>query len=293
MIANKAPLVSVVIPTLNAQQLIGNCLRSIAAQTYGHIEIIVVDGHSHDGTATIARQHTPHVYIYGPDQSKGRVYGGPYQRNYGAERARGKYIYLVDADMEPTPRVIEAAVEKLETTGADALIIPEEYHGTTFWAKCKWLEKRCYRGDDLMEAPRIISARAWQAIGGVDATLGGVEDREMFRKLKEQGWRVERIKEIVMNNEGRLTLLGSWKKKYLYGKSALKYWQRETPRSFYQQFTLLKGAYLRNWRFLFSHPVLLVGLLLLRIGEYVAAGLGILTSMIRPAVVSLAEKTNQ
>lgn len=283
------PMVSVVIPTLNAESLLGACLRSIKQQTYQNIEIIVVDGHSKDRTMEIALRYTSQVYAFGPDQSKGRVYGGPYQRNYGAERARGKYIYLVDADMEPTPRVIEAAVEKLEGTRADALIIPEEFHGTTFWAQCKWLEKRCYRGDDLMEAPRIISAEAWKAIGGVDATLGGVEDREMFRKIKEQGWRVERIRELVMNNEGRLTLLGSWRKKYLYGKSAMQYWQRETPLSFYQQFTLFKGAYMRNWRLLLSHPVLFFGFLFMRVGEYVAAGAGVLRSLFKRDLVNLSE----
>lgn len=276
------PLISVVIPTLNAETLIGTCLRSVTNQTYREIEVIVVDGLSKDRTVEIAQQYTPHVYRYGPDQSKGRVYGGPYQRNYGAARARGDYIYLVDADMELTPKVLEACVDTMRRTGADTLIIPEEFHGTTFWARCKWLEKRCYRGDDTMEAPRLIKKTLWNAIGGVDPTMGGVEDRHMFRKLLAQGARIARTREIVWNNEGRLTLRGSWRKKYLYGKSALQYLRQAPTREAYREFTIFKAAYLHHWRLLSSHPLLTFGLLLLRSGEYVSVALGMLQSILSP-----------
>lgn len=272
------PLISVVVPTLNAEKLLPACLQSLKDQTYRNIEIIVVDGHSTDRTVEITKEFTDQVHVFGPDQSKGRVYGGPYQRNYGAAHARGDYIYLVDADMELTPRVIEAAVEKIRETGADTLIIPEEFHGTTFWAKCKWLEKRCYRGDDSMEAPRLIKKQLWDAIGGVNPTMGGVEDRHMFRQLLAHGAHVERIAEIVRNNEGKLTLWGSWRKKYLYGKSALRYLRQAPPNEAYREFTVFKTAYARNWRLLTQHPLLTGGFLVLRTGEYAATALGMLRS---------------
>lgn len=281
------PLVSVVVPTLNAEALLPACLRALRAQTYPRIEIIVVDGHSTDRTVEIARQFTDQVHVFGPDQSKGRVYGGPYQRNYGAAHARGDYIYLVDADMEPTPRVVEAAVTKIRETGTDTLIIPEEFHGTTFWAKCKWLEKRCYRGDDSMEAPRLIKKTLWDAIGGVDPSMGGVEDRHMFRQLLAHGAHVERISEIVRNNEGRLTLRGSWRKKYLYGKAALQYLRHAPASEAYHEFTVFKPAYLRSWRLLLSHPILTAGLVLLRTGEYASVALGMFQSLRRPQHAAL------
>lgn len=268
-----------VIPTLNAEVLIGACLRSVVNQTYPNVETIVVDGFSNDRTVDIAKRYTPQVHLFGPDQTNGRVYGGPYQRNYGARRARGEYLYLVDADMELAPRVIEACIETIQRTGADTLIIPEEFHGTTFWAKCKWLEKRCYRGDDSMEAPRFIKKTLWDAVEGVDATMGGVEDRHMFRQFLAHGARVARIREIVWNNEGRLTLRGSWRKKYLYGTSALRYLRRAPAREAYREFTIFKGAYRRNWRLLARHPLLIAGFVVLRAGEYAATALGILASL--------------
>src|SRR5919108_5716122 len=93
------PLVSLIVPTLNAEHLIEACLRSIATQTYNNIEVIVVDGFSLDNTVTIAQRYA-RVYKYGPDQTKGRVFGAPAQRNFGVQHSRGEYVYYVDADME-------------------------------------------------------------------------------------------------------------------------------------------------------------------------------------------------
>ena len=51
-----SPLVSVIVPTKNSQATLGACLHSIKAQTYPHIELIVVDNFSTDGTLALAMQ---------------------------------------------------------------------------------------------------------------------------------------------------------------------------------------------------------------------------------------------
>jgi succinoglycan biosynthesis protein ExoO len=53
--------ISVVVPALNKEKYIGQCLASLRAQTYSpelH-EIIVVDNASRDGTSEIARRFRP------------------------------------------------------------------------------------------------------------------------------------------------------------------------------------------------------------------------------------------
>jgi len=50
------PLVSVIIPTFNSGGTLGKCLRSIRNQTYGNVEIIVVDKFSTDKTKEIAKK---------------------------------------------------------------------------------------------------------------------------------------------------------------------------------------------------------------------------------------------
>jgi Glycosyl transferase family 2 len=51
-----APLVSVIIPAYNASATIERALRSVLAQTYGQLEIIVMDDGSIDDTAAIVER---------------------------------------------------------------------------------------------------------------------------------------------------------------------------------------------------------------------------------------------
>ena len=44
------PLISVIVPVYNAEKLLDQCLESIVAQTYPHLEILVVDDGSTDGS---------------------------------------------------------------------------------------------------------------------------------------------------------------------------------------------------------------------------------------------------
>ncbi len=100
------PVVSVVVTTKNEAKSIENCLRSIKKQTYPQkkIEIIIVDNNSTDKTKEIAKRFADKVYNKGPERSA--------QRNFGVERARGKYILYLDADMILSKDVISECVEK-------------------------------------------------------------------------------------------------------------------------------------------------------------------------------------
>ena len=53
---NPPPLVSVVLPTLNGRRFVAESIASILDQTYRHLELIVVDGGSTDGTREIVAQ---------------------------------------------------------------------------------------------------------------------------------------------------------------------------------------------------------------------------------------------
>ena len=89
------PLVSVIIPAYNCADTLSETIDSVLEQTYGNIEIVVVDDGSTDGTGKIAEG-----YI---ESGKVRCYrqenGGPgAARNRGIEAARGEFLAFVDAD---------------------------------------------------------------------------------------------------------------------------------------------------------------------------------------------------
>jgi glycosyltransferase involved in cell wall biosynthesis len=87
---NGSPKVSVIIPTYNRRDWIGECLDSVLGQTYKNIEIIVVDDRSTDTTIEWLRSekkyHSVRLHV---QQVNG---GASTARNVGIEMATGDLI---------------------------------------------------------------------------------------------------------------------------------------------------------------------------------------------------------
>jgi glycosyltransferase involved in cell wall biosynthesis len=286
MSSNK-PLVSVIIPTLNCASILKECLESIRSQTYGNIEIIVVDDHSIDDTPEIARKYGARVVTYGPRQNApfARVFGAPIQQNYGASLCKGDYIYLVDSDMRLRPRVIEKCVSKIKE-GADAVIVPEISTGESFWARCKMLEKLGYYGD-LLESPRFMKKSVWDDVNGVDAEVGGFYDWDLTDKIKSKGYRIVRIDDVVIHYEGNLSLRKLIRKKYIYGKYLHKYLNKSKSRIYPNSTSTITRLtpyrllhYFKYNKIMAREPTLILGLLFMKIFEFTAMLLGSITSKV-------------
>jgi glycosyltransferase involved in cell wall biosynthesis len=91
VLAARASRFSFVIPALNEENCIANCIRSIQSQTESPFEVIVVDNGSADQTYEIARQLGCVVVC----EAK---LGLSHARNKGAEVARGDVLCFIDAD---------------------------------------------------------------------------------------------------------------------------------------------------------------------------------------------------
>ncbi len=106
-------LVSIIVPVYNVAPYLGECLDSIVRQTYGNIEIIVVDDGSTDGSAELCdewvkRDNRIRV-IHQPNG------GLSVARNTGLNGAQGDYLSFVDSDDTISPVFIET----LLSAGAD------------------------------------------------------------------------------------------------------------------------------------------------------------------------------
>src|SRR6202161_655789 len=104
------PRVSVVIPTLNEAR---NLEHVFAALPAGLHEVIVVDGHSTDGTPEIARQLLPGVRVIMQTRT-----GKRQPQAWGFAAATGDIIVMIDADGSTDPAEIPNFVAAL-TSGAD------------------------------------------------------------------------------------------------------------------------------------------------------------------------------
>lgn len=107
------PTVSLIIATLNEEEHLGDCLRSIAVQTYGGIiDVFVIDGGSRDRTRAIAKEFDLVTLIENPKRIQAAAY------NIGLEHARGEITALVSAHSVLEPDYVERAVDALHVSGA-------------------------------------------------------------------------------------------------------------------------------------------------------------------------------
>jgi glycosyltransferase involved in cell wall biosynthesis len=122
------PLVSIIIPTFNRAQLIGETLDSVLAQTYKNWECIVVDDGSSDNTAEVMQQYLDkdprfHYHHRPADRPK----GANACRNYGFGVSKGEYIIWFDSDDIMTANHISVKVNAISKTNFDYVITKTKY----------------------------------------------------------------------------------------------------------------------------------------------------------------------
>ena len=105
------------VPFYNNADVVGDCLASIAAQTFTDLEVIMVDDGSTDGGARIARDYAAADSRFTLIQTQN---GGPGKaRNVGIGHARGEYLAFVDGDDMLPPHAYEKLLHALESSGSD------------------------------------------------------------------------------------------------------------------------------------------------------------------------------
>lgn len=109
---NRENLISVIVPVYNVEAYLARCVDSILAQTYAHLEVILVDDGSKDGCGAICD-------AYAAKDSRVRVIhkengGLSSARNAGLDAASGAYIAFVDSDDWIEPDAYENLMRLME-----------------------------------------------------------------------------------------------------------------------------------------------------------------------------------
>jgi glycosyltransferase involved in cell wall biosynthesis len=185
----ESPLVSVVVPTLGGGELLEAALRSALAQTFGDIEVVVVD----DGTNTPVSlppgtADDPRVRLLRHEQNRGAAAA----RNTGVAAARAPWIAFLDADdiwrEEKLERQFAAAsaresgllawVTGFRMTGRTVkdrrALVPAGATGVTDFANGCWF---C-PGSTL-----LVRRAAFERVGPFDESLPRLEDYDWFLRF--------------------------------------------------------------------------------------------------------------
>jgi rSAM/selenodomain-associated transferase 2 len=168
-----------VIPTLNEAQAIGATLNAVARMP-APIEVIVVDGGSHDDTPDIARQYR--ITVITAERGRGT------QMHAGACAAQGEVLWFVHADTHPPVDGVRYILEALRNRQVVGGYFRVRFDGSSHAARfLTWLYPRlgwlglCY-GDATLFVRRAIYAR----IGGFHP-FPIFEDDDLVHRLRQYG----------------------------------------------------------------------------------------------------------
>lgn len=90
------PFFSIITPVYNAEKYIGKCIESVLSQTLPDFELLLVDDGSPDNSGRICDEYAAkdtRIKVFHKDNG-----GVSSARNYGLDKANGKYIFFLDSD---------------------------------------------------------------------------------------------------------------------------------------------------------------------------------------------------
>ncbi|NQN49058.1 glycosyltransferase [Streptococcus suis] len=113
-------LVSVIVPIYNVEKFLSRCIESICNQSYENIEILLINDGSTDSSGQICQKfidRDPRIKYFEKENG-----GLSDARNYGIDRAHGKYISFIDSDDFVEPEFIQSLYHVLVQQDASIAI---------------------------------------------------------------------------------------------------------------------------------------------------------------------------
>ncbi len=186
------PRISIVTPSYNQGEYIEATIRSVLLQGYPNLEYFIMDGGSTDKSVAVIRRYEQWVtqWVSEPDR------GQSHAINKGLEQGSGEIFAWLNSDDMLLPdalwRIAEAYREQPEAAAwagtchlvrTDGRIIKSVApRGLNRDSLADW-----FYGGFFFQPSCFFSARAWQAIGGVDESLNFAMDFDLALRLAEQG----------------------------------------------------------------------------------------------------------
>jgi glycosyltransferase involved in cell wall biosynthesis len=203
----RTPLVSIVVPTLDAERFIADALASVEAQTYANHEVCLVDGGSRDGTLAIATGR-PRLRVV-----RQRGSGLADAWNCGLEAARGSLVAFLDSDDRWLPDKLERQVQALRDRSTDCAISRMRFFLEPGLPIPPGFRADLLAGDHLAYMPSALLARrsVFERIGRFDTRFPIASDVDWFARLKDAGARVEVVPEVLVEkrvHDANLSTLG-------------------------------------------------------------------------------------
>ncbi|MXQ13580.1 glycosyltransferase [Microvirga makkahensis] len=194
-----------------------HCLECLAKQTYGDFEVVVVDNEpSADGgvssgvRAIISEFADAGLRVHGIECCQPGSY---HARNAGVLNSHSELIAFTDADCQPLPEWLEAAVEAWDTnahpgvvSGPVALYPADGGPISLYEMRFSYLGFVSDRSDSFVTANWLISREIFVAVGAFDASLRSGADADLSRRINAAGHRRIYAPNAIVRHPTRATL---------------------------------------------------------------------------------------
>lgn len=169
----KGPLVSVIVPVYNVAPYIDEALESLANQSYEHLEILLVDDGSTDGSGAACDRFAARDGRFVVIRQENR--GLSAARNAGLEAMTGDVVGFLDPDDAFHPEMVERLLGGMARTGADLAVCGVAPLGGR-------RRRRGGDGERLLTREEALRARADGKLGVV--VWSKLYDRALWRGLR-------------------------------------------------------------------------------------------------------------
>jgi len=241
--------ISVIIPALNEERMIGKCLDSLTKLDFARkrFEVILVDNGSRDKTLEIAESFKDRLNIRILQVKGVRISA---LRNTGARAAQGNIVAFLDADCLALNDWLDRIFALVPTDGAGVLgahyLLPED----STWVGRTWhVYQEAPKAGEVSHIPAgdmIMRREDFLKLGGFDESIQTNEDYELCERARAAGMNVRAFPEIGVVHLGTAqSLKVFFRKQAWHGTHVIKVFLRDPIHShnrkavFFAAYTLL------------------------------------------------------
>lgn len=248
-VTTAAVSISVIIPTLNEERMIGRCLESLTKVHFARerFEVILVDNGSSDKTLAIAESFQDRINIRILQKTGVKISG---LRNTGARVALGEILAFLDADCLAPGEWLERILTLAPADGAGVLgahyLLPQD----STWVGRTWhVYQEAPKSGEVSHIPAgdlIMRRQDFLRLGGFDESIQTNEDYELCERARAAGMKVRAFPEVGVVHLGTAqSLRVFFRKQAWHGTHVVKVFMRDPIHShnrkavFFAAYTLL------------------------------------------------------
>ena len=191
------PLVTVIIPSYNHAKYVAESVQSIISQTWGFVQLIVVDdGSVDDSVKILSKMSEEYGFEFVVQENRGLTV----TLNEVLKRAKGKYFCMLSSDDVALPDKLERQVafmerrldvglcggSAIEVDGAGRALLKQR---NLDYAELSFNDVFMQRLKGPTAPSMMARTEALRSVGGYDPNIR-LEDMDMWLKLTEADWKI-------------------------------------------------------------------------------------------------------